>query len=436
MSKPTGTHQDSPSIFDGLWQTLCRIGAIKFLILVSIAVNCFAIFPFLLHRNEQQDFAHYYVSSNLWLEGSDIYQVDLVPEYEKLGWEEFDESVVRATNPPALIAFFSPFARLKPSSAHVAWAILQLICFVVAVLLTWQLVKDQLSIDGFGFILVVFLLLPMLKYHFYFSQTQLLLLAMVLSAYSLLPKTNAKLKTIRFHGPAACAIIAIAALLKVFPLVLLPWFVWRSGNSVTQRVAAGTAAVATLVAGVWFSGVQYWCDFIEFGLVTISLWVKEITECFTLGNAFHQIGSLITGNPESDFFLRVGTVTGLLLIAAFYGRLLFQRTVPQRQALNVELSLLIVLMLFCGGICWWHYLVFLFFPMQVIATKLKPRRSLPIVVAATFTLLLLANITLPSTKSELVTLLGNQRPLIAMIVMAAFLAASLTFQDSEPPAKE
>jgi len=69
--------------------------------------------------------------------------------------------------------------------------------------------------------------------------------------------------------------------------------------------------------------------------------------------------------------------------------------------------------------------VFLLFPMLVVASQLKDHLTPLALVVVAVAVLLLANIETPETNTEFLKLLLNQRPLIAMIVMAAFLAIKL-----------
>lgn len=424
MTEATGSEQTIDPVAR-FWQTLCRAGAIKLLVGIAILVNCISIFSYPSLRHQQQDFAHYYASSKLWLEGQTVYGTHLATQYEQLGWTEFDEPIFFATNPPSLLMLFAPFASLDPSIAHTVWMLIQLLALAGAVWLVWRCLKDGISLDGFLFVIAIFLLLPFVKIHLYYSQVQLLVLAMVLFAHRLIIVTGAGKANSGFCGTVACVAVAIAGLIKIYPLALLPWFVWRSGHKMAGRIGAFLASSATLAIGVWLTDFQLWANFIESGLPFVATWVKAANNCFTIGSATHQIGALSTGHVDSDFFVRAGSFFGAFLFAAFYFRLVFRTAEPNRSLLNTELALLILLMLFCGGTCWWHYLVFLLFPMQVIADLLRDRLS-PTVFAASFiTVLLFANIEFPSTNIELLQTLLDQRPLIGMFIMAVFLAFNL-----------
>lgn len=408
-----------------LWEALCRTGAIKLFLFAAIVVNLFHASAARSERQNQQDFAHYYASSLLWLEGEDVYRTDLGKVYQRLGWEEFDEEIKQATNPPMLVAIFAPFAKLSPQLSHITWMLVQLFSLVAAIWLTWNCLRRSISFDSFAFVLSIFLMMPFVFSHLFYSQVQLLILAMVLGAYVLTIASERKdSKGVRAGSLIACVIVAIASLTKVFPVVLLPWFVWRSHKSIPLRLLAGVITAATLIIGVHLLGYDLWIDFTNKGLPTVSTWIKASYECFTFGNAIHQFAVGFGGDIQSDQYIRIGAVLGAIVLALFYLWLIFFGT-DSEDAKHIEFALLIVLMLFCGGTCWWHYLVFLLFPMQVASAHIKRQPTMPILCFSALIVLLLANIQLPTTNSDTLNTVLNQRPLIGMILMASFLAWKL-----------
>src|SRR5258706_404626 len=91
---------------------------------------------------------------------------------------------------------------------------------------------------------------PMLI-HFTESQTQLLIGALLLAALALLLKGR---------PTTACLTVVAAGLLKLFPFVLLPWFVWRGGRAWRHRAILAGLSLATVAVGVAISGLSLWQD--------------------------------------------------------------------------------------------------------------------------------------------------------------------------------
>lgn len=320
-------------------------------------------------RGFQNDFAHYYVSSKAYLTGQgDVYRVDLGDQYDRLSWKELDEPVFRASNPPGLLILFSLFALLPPNIAFWLWIVVQLACLVAIYCLSKRLLRDRLSDQQFKFVVAAFLALPIVEAHFYYSQVQLLLVVLVLMAFD---------QSRRGNHISACTWICVAALLKVFPVVLLPWFVWNSGRNqspdsngnklLSIRSRAVICSVSFLGAGFMLLGPQLWLDFFSYASPGISVWAKSFPS-YTISSFFAKIGIVVTGSNSTqltNILFFVGLGFSLTLVGWLYSRIFRE----QRDAI-LEFATLNMMMLLCGTTCWLHYLVFIFFPFAVCASHL------------------------------------------------------------------
>src|ERR1017187_8709485 len=95
-------------------------------------------------RARGNDFAHYYITSRLLLTGGDLYSTPLEPEYQRWGFR-YTHAIPTATNPPLLVAIFSPFALLPPAMAFWGWVILEILNLGWILVLTWRLSANRLS---------------------------------------------------------------------------------------------------------------------------------------------------------------------------------------------------------------------------------------------------------------------------------------------------
>jgi hypothetical protein len=89
---------------------------------VVIILALFSIYSLLIilpYRTNENDFAHYYVSSRLLLEGKNPYSTPMKPLYDQYGLH-FDEAIPFATNPPLLLLLFLPFTIFSPKS-HICY---------------------------------------------------------------------------------------------------------------------------------------------------------------------------------------------------------------------------------------------------------------------------------------------------------------------------
>ena len=392
---------------------------VKAFLLITVLVNISWVYRASTERYNQHDFAHYYVTSKIYLENKEqpsenslgIYGTDLRPEYEKLGWKDFAEEINYPTNPPLLIKLFSLYALLSPETAFHAWSVTQIVSLCLSVWVSFLLVREHLHPNVFWLVLAVFLYLPFVRTHLVYSQIQLPLMAMILVAY-LVQKKNL--------GWLACLIVTFAALIKMYPLVLLPWFVLRSGKSFNSKIGAGLLSAIVLVGGVWLTDWSLWQSFFETARPRISNWVTG-SQCFTLSSFFYDFGVMATGNTESKFFLQFGLLMGVVLLCSLYAWVAFLRPAVDERGRLVEFSILLILMLICGATCWWHYLVFLLLPMAVVAITMQPEFTLKKLVVCLVGIAALNPILSTLNSRWIGPMLIWHAPLLVMITMAIYL---------------
>jgi hypothetical protein len=166
-------------------------------------------------RSTQNDFAHYYVTSRLALDGRNPYGVPLEPLYAAQGFA-YQAEVPVATNPPTLLWLFAPLALLPSRAAYWVWTAVQAISLAAILALTRRLLRERLSARAWRFVAAGTLASATVYWHFVYAQWQLPLAALVLAAFAWQAAGKHTL---------ACLTIAAAALIKLYPAVLLPWFV-------------------------------------------------------------------------------------------------------------------------------------------------------------------------------------------------------------------
>jgi hypothetical protein len=215
-------------------------------------------------RAIKNDFAHYYISSRLLLTGADVYSTPMKPEYERWGFR-YSVEIPRATNPPFLVGVFAPFAALPPPTAFWAWVSLEILSLGCLLALTWRLTASRLSARARRLVCAVIIASAPVYWHFVFSQCQLLIGAMILIAYT----------SLRNGRPAgACLAITTATWLKLFPAVLVPWFLWRSSRDWSTRAKCAAATVVWSAGLVTASGWDNWKQFWAYGMKVVTEWIK------------------------------------------------------------------------------------------------------------------------------------------------------------------
>src|SRR5579871_1965823 len=194
-------------MINDFWQRLARnrlldVGAV--VISLVFLVGLCRLVP---SRAKQDDFAHYYLSGRLLLEGKNPYTVDLIPLYAPNGFTlPPGISTIRTPNPPLFVWLFTAIARLAPAPGFACWVAAEIFCLVLILWETCWLLGDRLTKRGRLFVCAVALVSAPVYWHFIYSQMGLLLAALVLAAY---------VWHVQGKHTLACVAVAIAGLLKI-----------------------------------------------------------------------------------------------------------------------------------------------------------------------------------------------------------------------------
>ena len=349
------------------------------------------------HRMRGNDFAHYYVARQLLFGSPNPYTAPLPPLYAQHGFGS-EISLPHCTDPPAMLWLFAPLESLPPGAAFGVWVCLEITSLVAVLWLTRRLLAGRLSVRGWRFVCAGTLASEALYRHFYFSQIQLPLAALLLAAYAWQQRGK--------HW-RACLAVTVAGLLKLFPFLLLPWFVWRSDGSMKARAAKAATVIVVTAICIWLTGWSRWVDFGRDAMPIIADAAKRSLGSFGVGSLAAKFG---------DGMRALGTVIGLALLAPGYWSCFRPR--GDREA---EFCLLSVAMLAGGLVVWPHYFVLLIFPMAVAAVRIGTEQSLPRILLYALLVLCLNDVdtrTTPFLRGHPgLEALVNYQPLYAMLAL-------------------
>jgi hypothetical protein len=286
--------EDMPGTSGGapFWRRLARNPLWDIMAILVALASLFRYAVLMPQAAYASDFSHYYVSCRMLLDGRSPYATPLVSTAKEYDLVLSPDSTT-GTNPPVLQWLFAPFAMLTPRTAFWLWSVLQAAALAVTLWLTRLLLAEQLTTRAWRFVACgAVASVPMLK-HFTEAQTQLLIGALMLAALVLLLKGR---------PTAACLTAVAAGLLKLFPFVLLPWFIWRGGRTWRQRAVLAGTSLAAIAIGVVISGLSLWQDFIQHGLPSVGYWSRNfifnyclpafVTHCGWSWNAGLVVGCL------------------------------------------------------------------------------------------------------------------------------------------------
>jgi hypothetical protein len=324
------------------------------LVVVLLVAALFRIVYLLPSRANQNDFAHYYLSSRFLIDGEDPYRVPLKPYYETHGFV-YNPRIPSATNPPLLLLVFAPLSLLPPGIAFWLWAGLNGASLAVGLVLTRRLVcADWPATSWWLAVAAVLWSFPILD-HFAYSQVQLEIGALLLGAFHFQRTGKPGL---------GCALAAIAAVLKLFPVLVLPWFVFhsaRNGKEIGRRVfIVGTVWLVAFLA----TGPALWQGFVQSGLPVISDWVMNQWGNLSLPSLVYNIASVVLGDAftaqSNRFWWSIASLSGVALIAAAYAWVWASRTDSR-----IRFGVVVLAMVLSGTTAWTHYYVLLIWPSFV-----------------------------------------------------------------------
>jgi multidrug transporter EmrE-like cation transporter len=356
------------------------------------------------------DFDHYYVGSRMLLEGQNPYRTSMQTMSAALGLS-YAEYFPVAGYPPSFLWLLVPLATLPPRAAYAIWVSVEIGSLMVILRLTRRLLGERLSARGWLFVAVLAITSRTVTYNLLFSQTQLLLAALVLAAFAAHRAGK--------HG-WACLTISAAGILKFYPFVLLPWFLWCDGGG-RARWHRLLGVMGFVLAVVALTGPVLWRDFFQY---SIPIGVgNEIGRTFnySLSGLVTNLGYAHHGfhpSPSAkQWWWFVGTMTGLAAIAGAYYACMASRSDPEMQFCLVCVAMLVGTVTVQG-----HYFVFLVFPLTVAALRIAARPTASQVVYLTLIVLALNDLNPPDVFQRHPTwyIFVNDIPLYGVLGLGAY----------------
>lgn len=206
---------------------------------IGVAAHLALVIRQAVARQTQWDFSHYYVSALAMRQGLDPYRIDLRPLGSRLGLE----GIARATYPPFFIMGFEPLTLMGPHAAWWTWFAINLMALAASLFILIALAEEPGTRERLA-IAALLLLYPPLGVHLFYSQTQILILLLLVGTFHALG---------RDREATAGTLIGLAALIKLFPIMMIGYLIvrrcWRALGATAITLAAGVAAVV-IVLGV------------------------------------------------------------------------------------------------------------------------------------------------------------------------------------------
>lgn len=403
-------------------------------LLVVLMLSLIRLVSIVPQRINKDDFSHYYIATRIFLSGHVLYGKNLIPLYEKYGFNAEGNQQMMPPYPPAFYCLFAPFASLNPHNGFMLWFAFELACLFGILLLSAALLKEYFPLNGWLLFFLVMMLSAWTYNQFYYSQVGLFLAALVLAAFALNRKERHNI---------ACILVSLAGLIKLFPFVFLPWFLWRKKKIKMfpwrQMIISGVFILAV----IFLSGFGHWIDY-----YTLSV-KSEIANSYAGRLYNYSLPSFLVNIFYAAYFLRLPADLGSILIpvATFFGLALmcwgYFICFRARGNRALEFSLLSVVILLGIPRSFGHYMVFLFFPIAVAtvhAASAESRKPL-LLLGLSFLLLNLQNLEIVfgpfhvSRTNLIIIYLLNYVPFFGLLGLLVFIYACIMARKDASPGR-
>jgi hypothetical protein len=297
-------------------------------------------------RYERQDFSRYYAEALVLRSGGNPWRI-----FEFSPPKDVDEGH-QVGYPPAFYFMFSPLCRFRPATAHWLWDALQIIALVSAL----AILLGEIGRTASTFIQLTFafaFLFPPLHSALHWGQPTPLLLLLLVGSWACAR---------RGWEMSAGALLAIAALLKIFPWVVGGYFLFRHRWKVLASSFFFALAISLCLLALY--GIDRNLDFLR-GTQISAIWLDRPRNLSIIGNLHAFVVGMSSDGWTSDVSL-------LGLLVAFFGLSIvgvsgiLTSRLPSEPAETSGLcwSLWIMCSILLSPVAWDHYLVLLI-PMYV-----------------------------------------------------------------------
>jgi glycosyl transferase family 87 len=186
-----------------------------------------------------RDFSDKYESAWALRHGIDPYPIDLAPIASQLGMET--GGLIHASDTPTFLLCFEPLTYLRPRPAFWTWTAINACALAVAMYLLLAH-RRGLSARTAWLLAGLILMSAPLNLNFYWGQSQLIILMLLACAMRAME---------RERDGAGGLLIAAAALLRAYPILLLGYFVlrrkWRALAFAIAGIGVGLLATVAML---------------------------------------------------------------------------------------------------------------------------------------------------------------------------------------------
>ena len=343
--------------------------AVAWICAVLILAGALTKMPGQWHR---RDFSNYYESAWALRHGIDPYSADLTPIGDQLGLET--GGLLHASETPPFLLCFEPLTWLRPRVAFWIWTGINFSALAIAMYLLLAH-RRGLSRRTAWLLAGLILMSAPVNLNLYWGQSQLIVLALLAGAMRAMERKR--------EGTAGL-LIAAAALLRAYPLLLAGYFVirrkWRAVAFATAGIAAGLFVTVATV------GFTQSLSFVHGALWLTDYSIVNRVDNLSLGPFVSRTWWAFTGTApgsSADWLRRAAiAVAGIVVLGMTIRATLADanRRDPDWRIYSLWIATAIML----SPVAWHHYLLLLTIPfVQLVASAAQGRsRSRAVWMAA------------------------------------------------------
>jgi Glycosyltransferase family 87 len=304
---------------------------------------------------DKRDFSYYYVWGAALRRHIDPYTANLDPLARELG--VFIKAGAKANYPPTFVLLWEPLAFLGPVTAYWLWIALTLAFLAGTLMLLFGRRGGLPSTIALELAALAILYEP-LKIHFYFAQTQILILFLIIVALAQLE---------RGRDGSAGMILALAGLLKAYPLVLGAYLIltrkWRSATFMTLGLLVGFAVTLAIVG---LPGLGFFSHSSLSMNLQLAAAGRRLLPTVSLSGTLERIFLYIHLNGVHDLARQVLTTGAYISVLALTALATLSSATDQRRN-KQAFGLWVTAMVLLTPGAWIHYMVLLLAPLALLA---------------------------------------------------------------------
>jgi hypothetical protein len=327
----------------------------------------------------RRDFSNYYESAWALRHGIDPYASYLTPVGARLGLET--GGLLHASETPPFLLCFEPLTRMRPRAAFWIWSAVNFAALALAMYLLLANRRGLTARTAWLLAGLILLSAPV-SLNLYWGQSQLIVLALMAGAMRSMEAER--------DGTAGL-LIAVAALLRAYPLLLVGYFLisrkWRALAFAMSAIAAG------IVVTVAALGLPQVLSFVHGAVWLTDYSVVNRVDDLSLGPFVSRMFWALTGGAAGSSVDWIRRASIAVADAVVLG-VTIRATLADANRGDPDYriySLWIATALMLTPVGWHHYLVLLAIPfVQLIASKSQGRSSSRAVWMAALTYVLCA----------------------------------------------